>query len=145
MTTPFDVDEIWDKVSERALPSEPDKDSCWPWPGSLTSSGYGKVSWYGMEYLVHRIAYQALVGDVPDGLELDHLCRVRSCFNPSHLEAVTHRENVLRGVSFAAVHSQLTHCRQGHEFTPENTYVTTQGARRCRTCKAAHQRSRRQP
>lgn len=84
---------------------------------------------------VHRLAYVRWVGPIPDGLELDHLCRVRSCCRPSHLEAVTHRENTLRSpITPAARNAKKTHCDYGHEFTVENTYRMRAGGRSCRAC-----------
>lgn len=78
--------------------------------------------------------YRELVAPIPDDLTLDHLCRVRACVNPDHMEPVTIRENALRGETAAARNAAQTHCPQGHEYTGENTYVTTAGSRRCRTC-----------
>lgn len=91
--TPFDVDDIW----ERCEPKVSKTASCWIWQGVQRRNGYGQIMWHPDTYLVHRIAYQALVGDIPDGLELDHLCRNRICCNPEHLEAVTHATNIQRG------------------------------------------------
>src|SRR3977135_3690762 len=89
---------------------------CWPWLGSTTGSGYGQIR-YGGHLLAHRIAYVLRKGDIPTGLQLDHLCRNRSCVNPAHLEPVTGRENPLRGGSPTAVNAFKTHCPQGHEYT----------------------------
>jgi len=75
-------------------------------------------------------------------LEIDHLCRVRCCVNPDHLEAVTHRENILRGNTFAAVNAAKTHCPKGHEYTPENTRIHTGGRRQCIACSRAYDRAR---
>ena len=110
---------------------------CWLWVAG-TSSGYGRF------YLnprrratrAHRVAYEALIGPIPDGLTIDHLCRVRHCVNPSHMEPVTSRENTLRGNGPTAVHARQTYCRRGHEFTFENTYMEGRNKkrRRCRIC-----------
>jgi hypothetical protein len=81
--------------------------------------------------------YSAVKGAIPDGLHIDHLCRNRACCHPDHLEAVTPRENVRRGVR-----SQVTHCPKGHEYTPENTKVK-RGRRNCRACEADWQRNHR--
>lgn len=116
--------------------------SCWMWTRALNHDGYG---WFGVgrtAVLAHRWAYEHLVGPIPNGLELDHLCRVRSCVNPSHLEAVVHRENVIRGE--AGQHfGNRTHCPQGHPYSGDNLYVDYQGHRLCRVCrKAQRHRSR---
>lgn len=106
---------------------------CWIHAGRPGVNGYGYVSLDGKKRLIHIVVYNLLVGPVPDGLELDHLCRVPLCANPSHLEPVTHRENILRGIGIAAIHARKTHCIRGHEFTPDNTTVVG-GGRRCRKC-----------
>ena len=81
-----------------------------------------------------------LRGPIPDGLQLDHLCRNRKCVRPDHLDAVTGRENVLRGATVAAYHASLTHCPAGHPFDEKNTYVYSKQprTRRCRACNARH-------
>lgn len=112
---------------------------CWLWTGYINDTGYGVV-WVSPGLAMrnaHRVAYMLLVGPIPDGLVLDHLCRVRHCVNPAHLEPVVPRENKLRGISPAAINAAKTHCINGHEFTPENTYVWAPRAmRQCRACKA---------
>src|SRR5690349_9784178 len=90
----------------------------------------------------HRVAYERLVGPIPDGLALDHLCRVRHCINPDHLEPVTWRENILRGASEVARLAARTACSKGHEFTPENTRINN-GARACRRCDRENKRAQR--
>lgn len=139
--TPFDVDEIWEHVEKRIRPDA--RTGCWNWTGATSTDGYGNVKWFGTSYSTHRLAYQANVGDVPEGLELDHLCRNRRCCNPQHLEAVTHAVNIARGVGRFADRQKQTHCTHGHEFTPENTYIKRTGTRECRTCKRLSARARR--
>lgn len=107
---------------------------CWIWEGAQTFDGYGKLSVGNKNKGAHRVAYQLFVGEIPNGLHLDHLCRVRCCINPYHLEPVTCRENLLRGDGFAAAYSRKTHCKHGHEFTLSNTRVAKRGTRHCRMC-----------
>jgi hypothetical protein len=112
---------------------------CWEWQGSIQSAGYGKFQQDGLTILAHRASYEAHVGPIPDGLQLDHLCRNRRCVNPSHLEPVTLRENVLRGEGPSAMQARQTHCIHGHEFTPENTRMKTVGGKwRQRQCCECH-------
>lgn len=86
--------------------------------------------------MAHRMAYEELVGPIADGLQIDHLCRVRCCVNPAHLEPVTQAENIRRGVSPTAANRRKTHCKHGHEFTTENTRLVPEG-RICRRCDVA--------
>ena len=129
---------FWEKVDRRG------PDECWPWTAGLTSAGYGQCSIGPRKLLAHRVAYEAEVGPIPSGLQLDHVrergCVMRHCCNPAHLEPVTSRENTLRGRNIAASRAQQTHCSSGHEFTESNTYVKPNGCRDCRTCKAERQR-----
>jgi hypothetical protein len=109
---------------------------CWLWTGSLDRKGYG--SWTRPEQRkigAHRFAYQLVVGPIPEGLDLDHLCRVPQCVNPAHLEPVTRQVNIQRG---ANRNREKTHCKRGHEFTAENIYATKAGGRGCRACRAAY-------
>jgi hypothetical protein len=110
---------------------------CWLWTGATTRDGYGNYA-LGRRFVgAHRVAYLLKVGPIPDGMQIDHLCRVRHCVNPAHMEVVTARENVLRGVSFAAVNAAKTRCPKGHEYTEDNIEVTPSGGRRCRRCREA--------
>lgn len=120
---------FWSKV--RA-----DESGCWLWTAALHATGYGKFGVWKIRRTVgaHRYAYEHLIGPVPAGLQLDHLCRVRHCINPLHLEPVTHRENGLRGVGIHAQEARQTHCVHGHEFTEKNTY-RWRGHRGCKECK----------
>ena len=113
-------------------------ETCWVWTAYRNPNGYGKfrLGGHGKKVLAHRYAYELLVRPIPEGLTLDHLCRVRSCVNPSHLEPVTRGENVLRGEGLAAIHARQTHCAHGHAFDEANTYHEPMypRVRCCRTC-----------
>lgn len=106
---------------------------CWQFTGYCPPGGYGQV---GRNLRVHVIVWEHFRGPVPDGLELDHLCRNRACCNPDHLEPVTGRVNKLRGVGFAALNAVKTHCDQGHALTPDNVYARPDRfGRLCRICR----------
>lgn len=107
------------------------------WLGTL-SGGYGAIRVNGVMTLAHRFAYE-LIQPVPDGLELDHLCRNRRCVRPDHLEPVTHRENVLRGQNPMASQARRTECPVGHPYSPDNT-IREGNRRRCLICRTAQQR-----
>lgn len=100
----------------------------------MTGSGYGNFMLVkGRAVPAHRFAYEECVGPIPPGMMIDHLCRVRRCVNPEHMEVVTNQENARRGARGRLV----THCPHGHEFTSENTHIRRDGRRRCRTCMEA--------
>ncbi|MGC0251548.1 HNH endonuclease signature motif containing protein [Pseudactinotalea sp. Z1748] len=109
------------------------------------STGAGRQRTMG----AHRVSYEAFVGPIPDGLVIDHLCRVRECVNPDHLDVVKQRENIMRSpIALGALNAAKTHCPQGHEYSPENTYIYRPKnrsfiGRQCRTCVADHSRRRR--
>ena len=117
---------FWSSVDE--LPN-----GCWRWLGSTDRGGYGSFQVAGETFMAHRAAWFLTFGRWPTQT-LDHLCRARNCVNPDHLENVSMRENSLRSDGPTAINARKTHCRAGHEFTPENTYDNGQGNRKCREC-----------
>lgn len=121
-----------DRFDEKWI-AEPNT-GCWLWTASITSSGYGLIKHSGKLLTAHRLAYEWYITTIPDGKELDHLCRTPACVNPWHLEPVTHRENVLRGISPAALCAKKTHCPAGHKYEGENLYVCKKGSRKCKAC-----------
>jgi hypothetical protein len=134
---------IDDRVRERfAAMYTVTPSGCWEWHRSLDGKGYGtfgiKIDGVWRTVKAHRVSYEIHVGPIPEGLQLDHLCRNRACCNPSHLEPVTNRENGLRGESPCALNARVTHCPKGHEYTPENTLIKTTrcgtAGRDCREC-----------
>lgn len=130
---------FWEKVERPADPS----DTCLLWTACCSKYGYGSFKAGGKMVSAHRWSYEYHVGKIPDGLVIDHLCRVRNCVNPDHLEVVTNRENVLRGLGVSAVNARKVKCNQGHSFNDKNTYVNPNtGERKCRTCERRWHRSK---
>ncbi len=123
-----------DRFWSKAIPDP--MGGCWLWIGAQLSDGYGQIQQDGKRIRSHRAAYEALVGPIPAGLDLDHLCRVRCCVNPAHLEPVTERENTLRGIGVTAMNAIKTTCSRGHQL-PETfnytrpRYGRTVSERRC--------------
>ena len=136
---------------DREKPDNPflftkDASGCWLWDGLLNIGGYGRY-WpkRGDRHykMAHRVAYEAAKGPIPRGLQLDHLCRVRRCVNPAHLEVVTNRQNVLRGVGTTAQNARKKSCNRGHPLNGKNLYTHPRnGFRRCVTCHRADARMR---
>lgn len=130
------ADRFWSKVTGG------DVSACWNWSGaSNPRTGYGNFNIGDRRYVLpHRFAYEALRVDVPEGLQIDHLCRNRLCVNPWHMEPVTPSVNVRRSSNAAALNINRAVCRKGHPFTEENTYRS--GAyRKCRACHLQRERT----
>ena len=113
---------------------------CWTWLGAHFRSGYTRVKYQGHDTVAHLIAYELTYGSVPDGLELDHLCRHRWCVNPAHLEPVPHAVNQARiPGGLTVVNATKAACNRGHSLSGDNLFVRRDGRRRCRTCERATQ------
>jgi hypothetical protein len=108
---------------------------CYEWTGALMPNGYGEIGRGAGYVYAHRAVLELFVNPIPEGMSVDHLCRNRKCINPDHLEVVTIKVNTLRGIGPATQKKAQTHCKNGHEFTPKNTYVKPNGCRDCRICK----------
>jgi len=143
------VERFWTKVDKNGPIPEyrPGLGPCWLWIATRYNNGYGRFALdHQRNALAHRVAYVLLFGPFPEGLELDHLCRVRHCVKavadqhgPAHLEPVTHRENLLRGNGVGRFHAAKTHCPKGHPYSGSNLFYDADGGRRCRAC--LHQRN----
>lgn len=139
----FSPDGLPRRIRTKIRPAE---NGCWVWTGRLNTGGYGGIH-LGRHQLAHRVVWILLVGEIPDGLTLDHLCCTpeecaggptcphRGCVNPAHLTPATIGENVLRGNGLTARFARASACKRGHALTPENTYTPPgRGGRLCRIC-----------
>lgn len=120
-------------------------EECWLWTASCDGTGYGKISINGRLVPAHRASYELFIGPIPEGLDLDHLCRVHRCVRPEHLEPVTRRENLIRGETIIATQVLVDRCPQGHEYTPENIYRWSRQPtqRKCLTCRRERSKAKR--
>ncbi|PYQ25660.1 MAG: HNH endonuclease [Acidobacteria bacterium] len=146
MIDPVDIEAAFEKLLGRI---EQSPTGCWLYTGGIGDHGYARF------YLPrrgskrprlrwgHQVAYELFIGSVPAGRQLDHTCRVRHCINPTHVEPVTQKINLLRGVGFSAINARKTHCPEGHPYDSLNTWHRQTGARRCRTCHRQSERRRR--
>jgi len=136
---------FWDRVGP------PTPEGCWQWEGIIDrgrNRGYGVLFSPGgvgcKKQYAHRVSFMLHKGEIPKHLQIDHICRKRDCVNPSHLELVTVKENILRGEGLAAINSRKTHCINGHEYAPPNLYYTKSSGvkyRRCRECDTARSKT----
>jgi hypothetical protein len=134
-----EAERFWEKVDKTG--------SCWTWGGCNNGTGYGifgcrRGGKWKMVY-AHRWAFEKMRGPIPEGLELDHLCRNRSCVNPDHLEPVTARTNTLRGETITAANAAKTHCIKGHPLSGRNLTIRPTGRRRCKACERDRARKKR--
>lgn len=139
---PAQIARFWGRVQKT--------DACWLWTGWVNPGGYGRVTIGGRPRLAHRVAYELTRGSIPDALTLDHLCFVKTCVNPDHLEPVTAEINFARAavagrlIGNGEEHRRKTHCPHGHPYDAVNTHVNPRGSRTCRTCsRVSSARSRR--
>jgi len=143
---------FWSKVNRSGGPT-----SCWPWQGFVRPDGYGAFYHHDIVHpghyrAAHRMAYELIYGSIPEGKQLDHLCRRRDCVNPLRLEPVTQAENIRRGLGHLSLAKaveaaakkkrEATHCKRGHAFDESNTYWNPDGRRGCKVCKNESQRRR---
>lgn len=141
--------QIDSKVQERFWSNVSGKsgdDECWMWTGYKSEKGYGVLKIKEKAIRAHRLSYILAFGEIPTGMQLDHLCRNKVCVNPRHLEAVTSRENTIRAVPYrkpraewAPTNRELTgKCKNGHDFSGDNIYISPRGLPFCRLCKKAY-------
>jgi hypothetical protein len=140
------LESAWDlrvveRIEKKVMPIP--ECGCWIWMGRFQRQGYGLINYQSRARAVHRLLFEVTRGPVPDGLVLDHKCRVTSCCNPDHLEIVTGQENTLRGIGPTAINAKKTHCDRGHPLSGDNLRIRVAGWRVCRTCKRESQRLRR--
>lgn len=119
-------------------------ESCWQWPFPGQAGRYKKIEIQGKKHYLHRLVYEQLVGEIPEGYEVDHLCRNPSCCNPEHLEAVPKQVNILRGDSMAARWARRTHCEKGHPLDDENTRIYQKHGKPIRKCAICQREKRRE-
>jgi hypothetical protein len=125
-----EADRFWARVDRHG------PDECWPWLAGTNAVGYGQLRFEGKPRLAHAVAYELTVGPIPAGLEIDHDCENKPCCNVRHMTLRTKAEHTARH------NPRRTHCKRGHELTPENTMTDADGNRRCRTCENERQRER---
>ena len=133
-TDPGEMERAMATLEERFWSKVEKSDGCWLWTAATDTKGYGNFSVCGHATKAHRVAYELVVGPIPTGLCIDHLCRTPTCVNPAHLEPVTNEENIMRGVGFSARNKVKTHCPSGHPYSGDN--LLNRGSRRgCAACR----------
>ena len=130
---------VRDRFMEKVAPDP--MSGCWLWTGKMLPQGYGVLSVEGTTRGAHRLAHELFIGPIPEGMHIDHLCRNRACCSPDHIEAVTPRENLRRGIAPSWVSYRTNRCHNGHELNEQNAYITAEGRRACRPCRAAWMRA----
>lgn len=138
------LERFWEKVNKDGpvSPFRPDLGPCWIWLGCIHKTGYG-IFWNRRHISAHRFSLELALGRSLEYLDADHLCRVRACVNPSHLEPVTNRENVLRGNGPTAINARKNECPKGHPLVAGNLKKDKRGGRSCRICHNTAARLRR--
>ena len=124
--------DLWHRVWTRIIGDI--QTQCWVWTAARNSDGHGEIKIGGVNNAPYRVVYEWLVGPIPNGLVLDHLCRNRVCVRPEHLEPVTNEINIMRGQSAPAINARKNQCPRGHPYNAANTIHLPNGGRRCRTC-----------
>lgn len=138
---PVRTDGTWQRFAEKVYPAP---SGCWIWLGGCSQrQGYGQFQMDGRKQPAHRAAWQLMVGEIPQALPLDHLCRVHRCVRPLHLQPVDTRTNLLRGFTLAASNARRTHCPQGHPYDETNTLRKgrSRGCRECNRMSCARRRA----
>jgi hypothetical protein len=129
-----DKEYLKNKLNNCSVP-EPNT-GCQFWLHDSVTGGYGRIAINKRKVLAHRLSYVLYKGEIGEGLTIDHKCNQPYCINPDHLQAITMRENTMRGSSFAVTNSKKTHCPKGHEYSDSNTFLNSKGRRECRMCRS---------